>query len=102
MERTIATVIAASTLAISLAFASFGAAAAQEDGNCVSSRQAQQAVESAAADGMRVDIGRAGIEQKFIGDEARLCDVDGAPHWVVSVMRDNGESERIVLNAQGN
>jgi hypothetical protein len=102
MERTIATVIAASTLAISLAFASFGAAAAQEDGNCVSSRQAQQAVESGEVMQLPEAARRAGIEQKFIGDEARLCDVDGAPHWVVSVMRDNGESERIVLNAQGN
>ena len=103
MERTITTNIAASALAVALALTSFGAAAAQEDSNCVSSRQAQQAVESGQVMQLPEAARRAGIEQrKFIGDEAQLCDVDGAPHWIVSVMKDNGDSERIVLNAQGN
>jgi hypothetical protein len=102
MKRTIPTILAASILAISLAFGAFGAAAAQEDSDCVSSRQAQQAVENGQVLQLPEAARRAGIEQKFIGDEARLCDVNGGPHWIVSVMKDNGDSERIVLNAQGN
>lgn len=67
----------------------------------MSGREAQEAVESGRVLELPSAARRAGLEKKFIGDEARLCNVDGSPHWVVSVMNDAGDSERIVLNAQG-
>ena len=87
-------------LALPLVTAPVGAVVAQEDGGCVSARQAQAAVEN----GLILDLPRAarreGVEQKYIGDEARLCDIDGAPHWVVIVQNAYGDSERVVLNAE--
>jgi hypothetical protein len=79
-----------------------GAVVAQEERDCVAALEAQQQVESGAIMELPDAARRAGLERKFIGDQARLCNVDGSPHWVVSVMNDSGESERIVLNAQGN
>ena len=102
MTTTITTAFAAIFLALPIALVASGAPAAQEDGNCVSARQAQQAVEAGNVLGLAAAAGGEGIDRKFIGDEARLCDIDGAPHWVVNVMSESGESQRIVLNAQAN
>lgn len=102
MTTTVTTFLAAISLALPLALTASGTPAAQEDGNCVSARQAQQAVEAGEILGLAAAARGEGIDRKFIGDEARLCDIDGAPHWVVNVMSESGESQRIVLNAQAN
>ncbi len=102
MKRAIAIVVAGLGLALPFGLASSGAAAAQEQGDCVGAREAQQAVESGQIMELPDAARRAGLERKFIGQQAQLCNVDGSPHWVVSVMNNSGESERIVLNAQGN
>ena len=102
MNTKITTAFAALFLALPLALAPSGTPAAQEDGDCVSARQAQQAVEAGEILGLAAAAAGEGIQQKFIGAEARLCDIDGAPHWVVNVMSESGESQRIVLNAQAN
>jgi hypothetical protein len=102
MKRAIITAMAGLVLALPLGFGSSGAAAAQEESDCVSAREAQQAVETGQIMELPDAARRAGLERKFIGDQARLCNVDGSPHWVVSVMNDSGESERVVLDAQGN
>lgn len=101
MSSTVATTLTAIWLSLPIALASSGAPVAQDDGSCVSSRQAQQAVEAGEILDLSSAAQREGIDRKFIGDEARLCDVDGSPHWVVNVMSESGDSERIVLNAQG-
>ncbi len=101
MKTMIATSLTALMLALPLSFGTAGAAVAQ-DGNCVGSREAQQAVEAGEVLGLAEAARDQGGEQSFIGEEARLCDIDGAPHWVVNMMNEQGESERIVLNAQGN
>lgn len=100
MNRRISTIVAAFILALPVALASSGAPGAQENGDCVSARQAQQAVEAGEIMELPDAARRAGVEQKYIGD-ARLCDVGGSQHWVVNVMSEDGESERIVLNAEG-
>ena len=102
MTTTITTAFAAIFLALPIALVASGAPAAQEDADCVSARQAQQAVEAGEILGLAAAAGGEGIDRKFIGDEARLCEIDGAPHWVVNVMSESGESQRIVLNAQAN
>jgi hypothetical protein len=101
MNSVVATTLTALLLSLPIALASSSAPAAQEDGNCVSSRQAQEAVEAGEILDLSAAAQREGIDRKFIGDEARLCDVEGSPHWVVNVMSESGDSERIVLNAQG-
>lgn len=102
MKTSTATTLAALLLALPLALVASGAPAAQENGNCVTARQAQQAVEAGEILELPEAAQREGIDRKFIGDEARLCDIDGSPHWVVNVMSESGDSERVVLNAQGN
>jgi hypothetical protein len=101
MNSVVATTLTALWLSLPIGLASSVAPAAQEDGNCVSSRQAQEAVEAGEILDLSSAAQREGIDRKFIGDEARLCDVEGSPHWVVNVMSESGDSERIVLNAQG-
>lgn len=102
MNTVISTVFAAFFLALPMSLASVGAPAAQEGDNCVTARQAQQAVEAGEILGLAEAASEEGVDQKFISDEARLCDIEGAPHWIVNVMSRSGESQRIVLNAQGN
>jgi hypothetical protein len=101
MKRAIAIVLAGHLLALPLGLGSSGVFA-QEESNCLGAREAQQAVESGEIMELPDAARRAGLERKFIGQQARLCEVDGSPHWVVSVMNESGASERIVLNAQGN
>lgn len=101
MKRGIAILLAGFVLALPLGLGFSGAAFAQEERDCVGAREAQQAVESGEIMELPDAARRAGLERKFIGQQARLCNVNGSPHWVVSVMNDAGESERIVLNAQG-
>ena len=98
--NSLATTLAAVTLALTLPFASPEAPVAQEDGACVSARQAQAAVENGSILDLPRAAQREGVAEKYISDEARLCDVDGAPHWVVIVQNAYGDSERVVLNAQ--
>jgi hypothetical protein len=100
MKRMITSTLTALYLTLPLALASTGAPAAQEDGNCVTALTAQQAVEAGEILELPVAARREGLEQKFIGDEARLCEIGGAPHWVVNVMSPAGDSERVVLNAR--
>lgn len=101
MRSLVATSLLALLFVLPLPLGTASAAVAQ-DGNCVSSREAQQAVEAGEVLGLADAASRQGEGQKYIGEEARLCDIDGAPHWVVNMMNEQGESERIVLNAQGN
>lgn len=100
MKSIIATALVALQLAMPAGLAATGPALAQED--CLTGRQAQQAVEAGEILELPVAARREGVALKFIGDEAQLCTIDGAPHWVVSVMSNAGHSERIVLNAQAN
>ena len=94
-------ILSAALLSLSLALVPAGVAPAQEEGDCLSAREAQQAVESNEIIGLAAALRREGKDNlKPIGNEARLCNVDGTPHWVISVMNDYGDSERIVLNAQ--
>ena len=87
-------------LALLFAAAPMGAAVAQE-GDCVNASQAQRLVESGELLNLPEALARAGKDNvKLIGSQARLCNVSGTPHWVMSVMNSYGESERIVLNAQ--
>lgn len=98
----IAAVIIALQLALPVALAAGAPASAQEGDACLSARQAQEAVEAGEILELPAAARREGLVEKFIGDEARLCTIDGMPHWVVNVMSSAGYSERIVLNAQAN
>jgi len=102
MKRMIAIAVAGLLMGLPLGLGSAGLAVAQGESDCVGAREAQQAVESGEIMELPDAARRAGLERKFIGQQAQLCNVDGSPHWVVSVMNASGESERIVLNAQGN
>jgi hypothetical protein len=97
----IATTFAAAFVVLPLSVAPVGAALAQGEGDCVSPLQAQQAVEAGRILDLSSAAAREGVARKFIGDEARLCEIDGSPHWVVILQNAAGDSERVVLNAQG-
>lgn len=99
MNSMLATTLAAFVLALPLVPVS-GPALAQGN-NCVSARQAQQAVESGEILELPDAARRAGVDRKYIDNQAQLCDVDGAPHWIVNMMNEYGDSERVVLNALG-
>ena len=101
MKTMIATALVALQLAMPAGLVPTGAMA-QEASDCLTGREAQQAVEAGEILELPVAARREGLALKFIGDEAQLCNVDGAPHWVVNVMSSAGHSERIVLNAQAN
>ena len=72
MKRMITSALTALWLTLPLALASTGAPAAQEEGSCVSALEAQQAVEAGEILELPVAARREGLEQKFIGNEARL------------------------------
>jgi hypothetical protein len=96
----IATTLAAVVIALPLAFASLGAAAAQDD-ECISGRQIQQAIN----DGQILELAEAmdaeGINGKPLS-EPDVCRVNGRLQYRVNIMNSYGEAERIVLNAQAN
>jgi hypothetical protein len=98
---TIAKTVAAVALALPLALASFGAPAAQEEGDCITGRQIQQAIN----DGDIVDLADAmqaeGVRAKPLS-QPDVCRVGGQLKYRVNIMNSYGEAERIVLNAQGN
>ena len=96
-----ATTLAAASIVLPFALGPTGSALAQDDRDCVSARQAQQAVEAGEILDLPGAAAREGVAEKYIGDEARLCEIDGRPHWVVIVQNAYGDSQRIVLNAQG-
>lgn len=97
----IATTIAAALLALPIALTSFGAPAAQEEGECISGRQIQQAIN----DGEIVDLADAmqaeGVEGKPLS-QPDVCRSSGQLQYRINIMNSSGEAERIVLNAQGN
>jgi hypothetical protein len=101
MNTMIVTTIAAVVLALPLSFTDVGNAVAQGADGCVSARQAQQAVEAGEILELPDAARRAGVDQKYIDNQAQLCDVDGSPHWIVNMMNESGDSTRVVLNAQG-
>jgi hypothetical protein len=86
-------------LAATLTLTEVGPALAQGD-DCMTARQAQQAVEAGEILELPDAARRAGVAQKYIDSQARLCEVNGEPHWIVNVMNELGNSQRIVLNAQ--
>jgi hypothetical protein len=100
MNSMIATTIAAVVLALPLGLAPVSASA-QDENDCVSALEAQQAVEAGEILELPDAAARAGVNQKYIDNQARLCEVDGSPHWIVNVMNELGNSQRIVLNALG-
>jgi hypothetical protein len=98
--NTIATTISAIALALPLAFASFGAPAAQEEGECISGRQIQQAINDGEILELADALAAAGIDAKPLS-EPEVCRTDGQRMYRVNIMNSYGEAERIVLNAQG-
>lgn len=97
-----ASLIGALVLAAPLSLGPAGPSFAQgSEGKCVTAKQAQVAVESGEILELPDAARRAGVDQKFIDSQARLCDVNGSPHWIVNVMNESGDSERVVLNAEG-
>ena len=98
---TIAKPVAAIALALPIALASFGAPAAQEEGDCISGRQIQQAIN----DGDIIDLADAmqaeGVKAKPLS-QPDVCRIGGRLQYRLNIMNSYGEAERIVLNAQGN
>jgi len=99
--NSLATSFVGPALALFLAATSVGPVAAQEGDSCLTARQAQQAVESGEILELPDAARRAGVKQKYIDNQAQLCDVDGSPHWIVNMMNESGDSTRVVLNASG-
>jgi hypothetical protein len=99
--NTIATTLAAVVLALPLAVSSLGGAAAQQDVDCLSGRQIQQAINDGEILGLAQAMTAAGVDGKPLS-EPEVCRSDGRVQYRVNIMNSYGEAERIVLNAQGN
>lgn len=100
MKHNFMTLLAATSLALPLAFASFGPAAAQAGGNCLSGREIQQGIDSGEIVPLDQAMSAAGVDDRPIG-RANVCERDGNLEYHVNIMDDYGESDTKVLNAQG-
>jgi hypothetical protein len=91
-------ILAATIVALPMAFA-FGLPAFAQGGDCISGRQAQRAVDAGEIAQLPEAAAAAGVREKIISSSAKVCNVDGSPHWVVNVMDSYGESKSISLPA---
>ena len=96
-------ILAATIVALPLLFAANTAVVAQDNGNCLSGRSAQQAVESRRISSLAAAMGAAGVspEEVISRSGPKLCDVDGNPYWQVNVQDKYGNSQTRDLPAQG-
>jgi hypothetical protein len=94
------TLSAAISLALPLAFASFGPATAQDGGDCLSGRQIQQGIDAGEIVPLDEAMSAAGVDDRPIG-RANVCKRDGNLEYHVNIMDDYGESDTKILNAQG-
>lgn len=92
--------LAAISVALPLFFGVSAAANAQE---CVSGRQAQQAVEARRITSLDAAMDAAGVspDQVINRSGPKLCDVDGNPYWQVNVQDEYGNSQTVDLPAEG-
>ncbi|MDP1730723.1 MAG: hypothetical protein Q8L54_05990, partial [Devosia sp.] len=88
-------ILAATIVALPLAFAVNWSAPAQGIGECITGRQAQRAVDAGEIAQLPDAAAAAGVRQKIISSSAKVCDINGSPHWVVNVMDSYGESRSI-------
>lgn len=99
--NTIATTLAAVLLALPLALTSLGAPVAQEDGDCISGRQIQEAINEGEIVDLADAMAAEGIDGKPLS-QPDVCRTSGRLQYRVNIMNSYGEAERIVLNAQAN
>jgi hypothetical protein len=96
-------ILAAIGLALPLAFVLVGTAAAQDNGNCLSGRDAQQAFQARQI----MSFDRAATAEGYSPEDIvsqsgpQLCDIDGRPHWKVNIRGKDGNYETVDLPAQG-
>lgn len=95
-------ILLAAALVLSLPLSLASSLATAQDRDCLNAKQAQRLVESGDLLDVPEALSRAGVENARPIGQARLCDRDDVPHWIVNVMNAYGDSERIVLNAQAN
>jgi hypothetical protein len=93
--------IAAVMIALPLVVAAPVGLAAQEDGDCLSGRQIQEAISDGAILDLFQAMENAGVSGKPLS-EPEVCNIGGERQYRVNIMNENGEAERIVLNAQAN
>jgi len=94
MKETTANILAAGMLAL---LAGFAAPAAAQQGDCLS----RQDIQNRLADGKIAPLAdvmnRAGIKERPLS--VQVCDVNGAPHYIVNMMDSYGESQSVTLDA---
>jgi hypothetical protein len=100
MKLATATILTALWLAMPLALAQAGAATAQDEGDCVSAREAQPLVEQGLVLSVDEAMRREGVRTR--PSSVQLCDPNGNAFWLVNVMDAQADAKRIVLNAQAN
>jgi hypothetical protein len=94
MKETIVNILAALVLAL-LAGSVSPAAAQQRD--CLSRQDIQDRLTSGKIAPLADVMNRAGIKERPLS--VQVCDVDGAPHYIVNMMDSYGESQSVTLNA---
>lgn len=95
--------LAAISVALPLFFAVNTAAIAQDNGECLSGRSAQQAVEARRIISLNQAMAAAGVSPEEVINRGgpKVCDVDGNPYWQVNVQDEYGNSQTRDLPAQG-
>lgn len=95
--------LAAIGVALPLFFAFDTAAMAQDDGECLSGRDAQQAFQARRIMSFDRAATAAGVSPEDIVSQTgpKLCDVEGRPYWQVNVQDEYGNSETVDLPAGG-
>lgn len=101
MKLTLITLFAAVCLTLPVDLAATGAVAAQEEGECISGRQIQEAIGDGEIMELATALDAAGVNAKPLS-EPEVCQFDGQRQYRVNIMNASGEAERIVLNAQAN
>lgn len=96
-------ILAAIGLALPLFVAVDTAAIAQDDGGCLSGREAQQAFQARRIMSFDRAATAAGVSPEDIVSQTgpKLCDVDGNPYWQVNVEDDEEGYKTVDLPAQG-
>lgn len=96
--------LAAIGLALPLVSGANTAASAQENGRCLSGRDAQRAFEARRIMSFDRAANAAGYSPEDIVSQSgpKLCDIDGNPYWQVNVRGKDGNYVSRNLPAQGN
>jgi len=97
---TISKTVAAIALALPIALTSYGTPAAQEEGECISGLQIQQAITAGRIMDLADALSEAGIKGMPLS-EPEVCRIDGALKYRVNV-KSGSDYDREVLNAQRN